>query len=60
MVRVKQRQAGEKVCTSRNLGLALSCLESGAIGNKRGLNFRIGGRHNIIQFGRKNIGERES
>ena len=27
MVRVKQRQAGEKVRTSSDVGLALSCLE---------------------------------
>ena len=57
--KVEQRQASEKIRTSSNLGLALSCLENCSIRNKSGLNFHIGGRHNVIRFGRKNIGERE-
>jgi hypothetical protein len=60
MVRVEQRQAGEEVRTGRDLELALSGLENCTAGNKRGLNFRVGGRQSIIRFSRKNIGERES
>ncbi len=47
VVRVEQRQAGE-VCTSRDVALASSGLESCAKGNKRCLSFLVGGGHNVL------------
>ena len=60
MVRVQQRPAGEQVRADRVWGIALPFVEDRAEGVERSANVLIVGGHNLVRFGRKNIGEGRS
>jgi hypothetical protein len=57
VMRVKQRQTGEKIRASLYVGVAGTPVEDHSEGFKRGLNIPIAGGHNVVGFGRENVGE---